>query len=153
MKSHSLYSINSFGKKFEHFAEEECKGNSPLYYNLSKQIACDKELLRLCFIVKEGQPVPNAFLAAVHLVVLKNEKAPLAGYYPSVTGQQTKIIPFDLFKAFVQEHQHEILYLLQHRIVQTNVITRCNYLLPVFSNILALSGNLLPLLTLAPVPV
>jgi hypothetical protein len=134
----SLFSIStaSLSKAFERFAEEECKGNSPLYYQLSKQIACDDELLRLCSFVKEGQPVPNAFLAAVHFFILKNPQAPLAQYYPSISGQKTGAIPYHHFKTFVQEHAKGITELIQHRIVQTNVITRCNYLMPVFSNIL-----------------
>jgi hypothetical protein len=126
-------------EKFEDFAEKECKGNSPLYYQLSKQIACDEELLNMCSSVREGQPVPNSFLAAVHFYILKDKKAALAGYYPSVTGKKTDSIPFDIFKAFVHEHQQGIIDLLQDRIVQTNVITRCNYLLPIFSNILSLT--------------
>ena len=94
-------------------------------------------MLRLCAFVKDGQPVPNAFLAAIHFFILKNKNAALSKYYPSVTGQKTPAIPFDLFKSFVLQHQQEIVHLLQHRIVQTNVLTRCNYLLPVFSNILS----------------
>ncbi|MEJ7684581.1 MAG: DUF2332 domain-containing protein [Segetibacter sp.] len=128
-------------KLFERFAEEECKGNSPLYYQLSNQIACDEELLRLCSFVKDGQPVPNTFLAATHFFILKVKQAPLAQYYPSVTGHKTETIPFKMFKAFVHQQQEAIVNLIQHRIVQTNVITRCNYLLPVFSNILSLSNK------------
>jgi hypothetical protein len=141
LKSLSVNSSAYLSKKFEHFAEQECKGNSALYYNLSKQIAYDEELLRVCSFVKDGQPVPNAFLAAVHFFILKNKQALLARYYPSVTGQKTEVIPFDQFKAFVQQHQQGIVNLLQHRIVQTNVLTRCNYLLPVFSNILYQTDN------------
>lgn len=137
MKSRSTNSVASSRKEFERFAANECNGSSPLYDHLSKQIAGDEELLRLCAFVKDGQPVPNAFLAAVHFFVLKNKQALLAQYYPSVTGQKTQAIPFGLFKAFVQQHQHGIIDLLQHRIVQTNVITRCNYLMPVFSNLLS----------------
>lgn len=141
MKTLSNFSTVSLQKKFERFAEEECSGHSPLYYDLSKQIAGDEELLHICKFVKEGQPVPNLFLAAVHFFVLKNESDLLAGYYPSVTGQKTKAIPFDLFKAFVQQHREGIIGLLQHRIVQTNVLTRCNYLLPVFSTILSCTNK------------
>ena len=126
-------------KLFERFAEEECKGNSPLYYQLSKQIACDEDLLRLCSFVKDGQPIPNIFLAAVHFFILKNKHSQLAAYYPSLTGKETKGIPFIMFKAFVHQHQEGIVNIIQHRIVQTNVLTRCNYLLPAFSNILSLT--------------
>jgi hypothetical protein len=141
LESLSINSTASLSKKFERFAEEECKGHSPLYHDLCKQIAVDEELLRLCSFVREGQPVPNAFLAAVHFFILKNKQSSLAQFYPSVTGQKTEAIPFDAFKAFVQQQQQAIVDLLQHRIVQTNVITRCNYLLPVFSNILSLENK------------
>jgi len=137
LKTRSFTSTVFLSTEFERFAEKECKNNSPLYYQLSKQIAHDEELLRLCFFVKEGQPVPNAFLAAVHFFILQNKQVLLAQYYPSVTGQKTEAIPFDLFKTFVNRHEEEIVNLIQQRIVQTNVITRCNYLLPVFSNILS----------------
>lgn len=141
MNSLSINTTASLRKKFERFAEDECKGNSPLYEGLSKQIAGDEELLHLCTLVKEGQPVPNLFLAAVHFFVLQNKEALIAAYYPSVTGQKSEAIPFDLFKAFVRQHQDGIAGLLQHRIVQTNVLTCCNYLLPVFSNILSRTSS------------
>jgi hypothetical protein len=141
LKNLSADTAGSLGKKFERFAEEECKGNSPLYYGLGKQMAGDEELLRLCTFVKDGQPVANAFLAAVQFLILKNKNALLAAYYPSVTGQRTGAIPFPVFKSFVLRHQQEIIDLLQHRIVQTNVLTRCNYLMPVFSNILSLNDK------------
>ena len=141
MKSLSTDAVVSLGKRFERFAATECKGNSPLYYHLSKQIARDEELLSLCSLVKEGQPVPNIFLAAVHFYILKNKDAPLAQYYPSVTGQKNGGIPFDIFKLFVQQHEKGIIDILQRRIVQTNVLTRCNYLLPVFLNILSGSNK------------
>jgi hypothetical protein len=137
LKNRSINAAGLLRNEFERFAENECKGASPIYYELSKQIASDDELLHLCAFVKDGQPVPNAFLAAIHFFILKNKNAALANYYPSVTGQKTPAIPFGLFKAFVLQHQQEIVYLLQHRIVQTNVLTRCNYLLPIFSNILS----------------
>jgi hypothetical protein len=90
----SINTTAALSKRFERFAEEECKGHSPLYYHISKEIACDEELLRLCAFVKDGQPVPNAFLAAIHFFILKNRQAPLVRYYPSVTGQETEAIPF-----------------------------------------------------------
>ena len=141
MKIASPHPTAYLSKEFERFAENECKDASPFYHNLSKQIAGDEALLRLCAFVKEGQPVPNAFLAAIHFLILKNRQASLANYYPSLTGQQTEAIPFALFKTFIQEHQQQITALLQQRIVQTNVLTRCNYLLPAFSSILSLTNG------------
>ncbi|MGZ3915018.1 MAG: DUF2332 domain-containing protein [Flavisolibacter sp.] len=136
MERHLIHTAHALGGAFERFAENECKGHSSLYYHLSKQIAREEELLQLCSFVREGQPVPNAFLAAVHFFVLKNKNSFLARYYPSITGQETDTIPFEVFKSFVQQNQQGIVNLLRHRIVQSNVLTRCNYLFPVFSTIL-----------------
>lgn len=140
MNNWSLSSFATFSDKFQRFAEE-CKGNSPLYETLSRQIAKDESLLQLCIHVREGQPVPNSFLAAVHFLVLRNQDASIAKYYPSVSGLNVEAIPFHLFKAFVKDHQQEIINILKYRIVQTNVLTRCNYLLPVFATILSQANN------------
>lgn len=133
----STFSMASLRNLFERFAAHECRNHSPLYEKLCRQIAADESVLRICTLVRDGQPVPNAFLASVHFLLLKNSEASLAQYYPSVSGQTSDGIPFDVFKSFVLEHQEAITQLLCSRIVQTNVLTRCNYLMPVFSSILS----------------
>ncbi len=123
--------------RFLAFANTECKENSPLYYTLSTQIANDEALLKIASNARVGQPIPNIFLAAVHYLLLKNSENDLAEYYPSIKKKQIVEIPFSIFKAFCIAHEKEIIAIISTRIVQTNVINRCAYLMPIFSKIIA----------------
>lgn len=123
-------------QRFISFAETECLGNSTLYYRLSFQIADDPELLTIALNTRQGQPVPNIFFAAIHYLLLKNQDLPLAKYYPSIQKQPVTEIPFDIFRSFCLANKNEIIKLISTRIVQTNVINRCSYLMPIFSNLI-----------------
>ncbi len=123
--------------RFIAFADSECKGNSELYYKLSYQMANEEELLKIASNTRAGQPIPNIFLASVHYLLLKNQEIELAKYYPSIQKNQVAEIPFSLFKSFCIENKNEIMSLISTRIVQTNVINRCSYLMPIFSKIIA----------------
>jgi hypothetical protein len=131
-----LNDMDFLKERFLAFAETECKGNSSLYYKLSIRIANDPELLGMAVNTRKGQPVPNIFFAAVHFLLLKNPNERLAGYYPSIRQNPPAEIPFDLFKAFCLDNKDEINRIISARIVQTNVISRCAYLLPIFSKII-----------------
>ena len=120
---------------FHHFAEGECKNVSPLYYKLSKAIAEDIDLLTVAKHCQPRQPIPNLFLCAVHYLLLKNPSEPLAEYYPSISQKAIKVIPFTLFKAFSLANQSAIIEILKTRIVQTNALNRCAYLMPIISSL------------------
>lgn len=122
--------------KFEKFSETECKNNSNLYYTLSKQVANDDDLVEICLATKEGQPIPNIFFGAVHYLLLKNSKSPLARFYPSIFQKEVEEIPFDVFKRFCLANENSIQELISTKIVQTNVISRCAYLIPIFSQLI-----------------
>jgi hypothetical protein len=132
-----LKGLDFLKERFLAFAETECKGNSSLYYKLSLQIANDRELLSIAASTREGQPVPNIFFGAVHYLLLKNRDEPLAKYYPSIQQSAIIEIPFELFKGFCLDNENEIGKIISTRIVQTNVISRCSYLMPIFSKIIA----------------
>ncbi len=119
---------------FKRFAEKECKGVSPLYYYLSTRIAKDNDLLRIASFCAERQPIPNLFLAAVHYLLLKNPTEHLAKYYPTLGGVFEDNIPIELFKEFCLEYEADIIELEQSRVVQTNVLNRCAYLMPILSS-------------------
>jgi hypothetical protein len=123
-------------ERFLTFAETECKGNSDLYYRLSFQIANDAELLNIAANTRQGQPIPNIFFAAIHYLLLKNQDNELAEYYPSIQKNLSKEIPFHIFKTFCIANKNEIEKIISTRIVQTNVITRCSYLMPIFSKLI-----------------
>jgi hypothetical protein len=123
--------------RFLAFAAFECKGNSELYYHLSKQISGDEDLLKIASFTKVGQPIPNIFFASVHYLLLKNFDQDLAKYYPSIQKKPIPKIPFSIFKAFCIANKNEIKEIISKKIIQTNVINRCAYLMPVFSKIIA----------------
>lgn len=119
--------------RFVKFAEKECKGVSPLYFYLSHQMAKDDELIEIASMCKERQPMPNLFFAAVHYLLLKDSTHELAKYYPSIFDDYKKNLPFELFKQFCLDYKAEIIAIEQSRIVQTNALNRCAYLMPILS--------------------
>jgi hypothetical protein len=124
-------------QRFRRFAQRECRV-SPLYERLSLGIADDPEVLAIAARARQGQPVPNLFLAAVHFLLLQGSAHPLAAFYPSVSpaGPSTGD-PYPLFRAFCLEHAMAIRQLIATRLVQTNEVRRCACLLPAFSLVTA----------------
>lgn len=133
--------LENIKQKFLNFAATECKDHSALYYKLSQEIAADTELLKMASYTRNGQPVPNIFLAAVHYLLLKNSGSELADFFPSIQKKLVSVIPFSLFKKFCIQNEKEIRDIISTRIVQTNVINRCAYLMPVISKILFDEGK------------
>ena len=119
---------------FERFAEIECKEVSPLYYYLSSQISKDEELLNIASFCRQQQPMPNLFLASVHYLLLNSQTEELASYYPSIRKEHKQNLPFDLFREFCVRNKEHIIELEQTKIVQTNALNRCAYLMPILSN-------------------
>ncbi len=129
-------SIEVIAERFKVFAKRECKGSSELYEFLSKKISEDNELLELSSCAKEGQPIPNLFLGAIHYLLLKGTNHELKEYYPSLV-----VYPRDIhhailpFKDFCNMYRNEIISILTTKLVQTNEVSRCGYLYPSFSYI------------------
>ena len=120
-------------EKFVSFAEKECKGSSLLYEYLSREISCDDELLDICEQARDGQPIPNLFLGAVHFLLLKGYDHPLKEYYPSIVSNPKPYQEsFITFKEFCRENKNEIVLIIKTRLVQTNEVRRCTYLYPIF---------------------
>lgn len=120
---------------FRIFAERECKEVSSLYYDLSIKIAEDDELIGIASFCQERQPMPNLFLASVHYLLLTNKSEELSNYYPSIIKNYKADLPFELFKEFCIRHKKEIIELEKTKLVQTNALNRCAYIMPILSNI------------------
>ncbi|MEO5500374.1 MAG: DUF2332 domain-containing protein [Ginsengibacter sp.] len=129
--------LEKIKERFITFAETECKGKSLLYYQLSNQVATDEAILKIASKTRTGQPIPNIFFAAVHYILLKKSANELANYYPSIQKKQVSEIPFSLFKTFCLKNEEKINDIISKRIVQTNVISRCSYLMPILSKIIS----------------
>ena len=78
--------MDRLGRRFERFAKLEVHDHSPLYERLSLGVAGDPEVLALASQARRGQPTPNLFFAAVHLLLLKGAEHPIAASYPSISG-------------------------------------------------------------------
>jgi hypothetical protein len=120
--------------RFRDFSRLECRGSSPLYERFSLGVAADAELLELAGHARKGQPVPNLFFGAVHLLLLEGAGHPLAGFYGSLGGVwDEKVDPYPSFRTFCLEMREEIVRLISSRMVQTNAVRRCAALLPAFT--------------------
>ena len=128
-------------ERFHRFADQECRGSTPLYEHLSPRIAEDLDLVSIARRAREGQPVPNLFFASVQFLLLSEEGSELAAYYPTLGGDRPPDGgSFRIFKSFCLERRAEIENLLRTRLVQTNVIRRSAYLFPAFCLISELCG-------------
>ena len=78
--------MDRLGRRFERFAKLEVHDHSPLCERLSLGVAADPEVLALASQARRGQPTPNLFFAAVHLLLLKGAEHPIAASYPSISG-------------------------------------------------------------------
>jgi hypothetical protein len=128
-------SLETLARRFQRFGERECLPASPLYSRLAAGIAADADLLAIA-ATAQAQPVPNLFLAAVHFLLLKGAKHPLAAFYPGIGhGSHAPAIgdPFTSFRTFCLEYAGPIEQLLTTRRVQTNEVRRCACLLPAFT--------------------
>ena len=110
------------------FCRHECRGLSPLYEALALAVAEDPELLTLAGAARPGQPAPNLFFAAVHLL-LSSEPAkgdPLARYYPSLAETAASATDaFPAFRGFCLAHAGAIAEIINRRSVNTNDVGRC----------------------------
>ncbi len=118
---------------FRRFAEQEAgPAFSPLYARLCRGIASDPQVLALAAAVPPSQPAPNLLLAAVHYLLLKGVKHPLAAFYPSLTSPPDPADTYPAFQSFCLEYASDIRALLVSRRVQTNEVARSACLLPAF---------------------
>ena len=118
----------SLSAAFARFAEQECCGVSPLYETLALGVAQNAELLALAGAARAGQPVPNLFFAAVHLLLADQAHSadPLAQYYPDLA--EPAALPtnaFPVFRRFCLTHAGEIAEIVSTRAVNTNEVGRC----------------------------
>ena len=124
------------------FADQACRGESPLYEHLCSQTADDQRLLGIVLAAPAGQPMPNLFLGAIHYLLLAGAEHELAAFYPScVAAPKPHQHAFPAFREFCLAHEAAIRDLVAHRRVQTNEVCRCAYLLPAFMHVARTTGD------------
>jgi hypothetical protein len=116
---------------FTRFAADRCGSYAPLYAHLASRIASDRELLAIAAHASPGQSQPDLMLAAVHYLLGRQPGSPLARYYPTLTSDPVPPgAAFPEFRSFCLAHRDELAALTGSRLVQTNEVRRCSYLLP-----------------------
>jgi hypothetical protein len=138
--------LNELARRFEWHAKNiygiSSINSSPLYAQLSMEIATDPSILALVAAADLSQQVSNLLLGAVHFLLLSGMTSPLADYYPSLsTNPRPRHEAYRYFRAFCFERVDEIRQLVTTQRVQTNEVGRCTALLPAFGIIAKRSGN------------
>ena len=131
-------------ERFRRFAAEECSeasdegAGSRTYEILSEAVASNQALLNLARRCRVGQPIPNLFFAAVKRTLASIPGAELAEHYRRAGAGGTPAP--DLVHAFTEfglEHGDRVVRYLETRMVQTNEVGRCSYLMPGFLTVAA----------------
>lgn len=134
-------SLDALARRFRAFGEVECKGSSLLYERLSIAIAQDNELLALAAQSREGQPAPNLLFGAARFLLLQETSAPLARFHADLSAVPADPSDaFPTFRDFCLGNRQEIVAILTTRLVQTNEVGRCAYLLPAFRLVAEAAG-------------
>jgi len=120
--------------RLQRFADDECRGVSPLYETVSLAMSEDTELLDWMVSVIGPRARPTLPLAAVHYLLLGGVAGDgLERFYPNLTAAPDR--PEDAypaFRAFVLAQRPRLAPLLATRGTQTNEVGRCSYLLPAY---------------------
>jgi hypothetical protein len=116
---------------FRDFASRRCGSYAPLYAAIGAGIAEDSELLAIAANATPGQSHPDLMLAAAHYLLARADGHPLARFYPTLTAAPAPAArSFPLFRRFCLERRDQLTGIISARLVQTNEVRRCCYLLP-----------------------
>ena len=123
---------------------EECSeasdegAGSRAYEKLSEAVARNRDLLGLARRCRVGQPIPNLFFAAVKRTLASFPGSELDEHYRRA-GAGGAPMPHlgTAFAEFALAQGDRILRYLEKRMVQTNEVGRCAYLMPGFLTVAA----------------
>ena len=108
------------------FAEDLFAGSCPIYQQIARSVAEDRELLALQFSALPHAHFPPMLLAGAHYLLLDGVEHPLADVY---AGRSTAS-PAPLFRDLCLGHEGDLLDVLNARTVQTNEVGRSALLGP-----------------------
>lgn len=117
------------------------RADSAMYSRLTLAVAEDPFLLEILQGTRQGQLEMNMLLAAVQYLLIGDRHHPLAAWYPSLGGTQTEGDLEAAFSAYVREHRDSVAELIATRMVQTNEVGRCAFLLPAYNVVTEMTGQ------------
>lgn len=121
--------------------------SSPLFATLSQSCAEDHDILALAAAARCGQPVAQFILLATQFLVFRHPQSQCAGYFPSVVEEPRPADEaFPAFRAFCLDHREELITLLSERTVNTTLVDRASYVLPILKHVARASDEPLTLI-------
>lgn len=114
--------------------------DSAIYSRIARHVADQPALLDLIQATRPGQLEMNMLLAAVQYLLMGDMEHPLANWYQSLGGKRTEGDLEGEFTDFVLQHQDVITRLIASRLVQTNEVARCTFLVPAYNLINKTTG-------------
>ncbi len=114
---------------WEWFADEQCRGYSPLYDRICRSVARDGEVLELVRAAPPPAHMPTVLLGAVHYLLLAGLEHPLAEVYAGRSDAD----PAPLFLDVCATHRDRLEDLLATRHTQTNDCGRSAVIGPAFT--------------------
>ena len=119
--------LSRIQRRFAEFAAEYAA--LPLYSELCRNLAVDRELAALLLAARPGQARPVLWLAALHDLVLRRPDTPAAQWYPSVMGPEgvRHGDPWPDVRRTVLAHRDELLAQISSHGTQTNEVNRAVY--------------------------
>lgn len=103
---------------------------SPLYARLAAGVADQPDVIGLLADAPAAQQRPVLLFAAVHDLLLRDPRDPLAGWYPDLTDQPRTDDPVPEFVRLCRRHAEAVRARCATRSTQTNEVGRCAYLVP-----------------------
>jgi hypothetical protein len=98
---------------------------SPLYGRLGAVVADDERLMAIAAEARPGQLPSTLLFAAVHYLLLRDPSHDLAAWYPTAGSPRTpEGDPGPAFTDFCLTRRAQLVEVVRHRLVQTNVVKR-----------------------------
>lgn len=118
--------LDELAHLWQWFAEELFAGSCPIYEQIARSVADDRELLALQLSALPHAHFPPMLLAGAHYLLLDDVEHSLTDVY---AGRSTAL-PAPLFRDLCLNHRGDLLEVLNARTVQTNEVGRSALLGP-----------------------
>jgi hypothetical protein len=127
-----LLTVDELAKRCVMLADRECKGYSPIYERLSRQLALDHGLLARLAEAPQADRLPVSLFAAVNLLVRQADNSHLAAIYRGGPGD-----PWPPFRDLVEARFDDVVAVLETHTIQTNEVGRAAALVPSIGRVIS----------------
>jgi hypothetical protein len=142
----AIYSEAELSKQAFREESEYLRISSPLFSALARACAADDEVVELVSAARPGQPIALLLCVAQYLL-FRSPQERLAQYFPSLTATPLPADEaFPAFREFCLDRREQVLELMAHRTLNTNLVEKASSLLPGMRYLSRLAGEPLTVL-------